>query len=60
MDAAVFASTNVSLDACLSSAAWAVLWHLPGRDPSAVVTSAAHRKGDFHLGLNYDVVLLDL
>lgn len=56
----MFASTNVSLDACLSSAAWAVLWHLPGRDPSAVVTSAAHRKGDFHLGLNYDVVLLDL
>lgn len=32
MDAAVLASTNVSLGACLSSGAQAVPWHLPGRD----------------------------
>lgn len=60
MEAAVFTSVKVSLAACLSSAARAVPWHSPGRDLSAAVTFAARRKGDFHLVLNYDIILLDL
>lgn len=60
MRAGVFAGAGVALGACPSAAAGSVLCHKPGRDLSAGVTFAAHRKGDFHLALNYDIILLDL
>lgn len=48
--------TGCLLILCCSGCAVALAWE----GSQAAVTSAAHRKGDFHLVLNYDIILLDL